>query len=439
MFVDEARIAARVNHPNVVQTLEVGEDQGTHFLAMEYLDGQPLHRLLRRGRATMPLSMHLAMLTDVLGGLHHAHELRDFDGRMLNVVHRDVSPQNVFVTYDGQVKVIDFGIAKAHGRASETRLGVVKGKVAYMSPEQAQGKVLDRRADIFAAGLMIWEAATHRRYWLGVGDADIVRFLFSGVPLASIRDFDRSLPDALDRICRQALALNPDDRYPTAAALQADLDAFIDGNGPRSSTREIGRFASDLFGDRRAQLKAVVESQLAELRRIKDDPDAPYEPADATEYKKADFAMEGEVQHRTLVDMSPRFSLPSRVAAVSEGKTSAPSSPRRFLPPLVALAASVALAMFLSPFLRARERQKQLGPAPVAAVATINLSLRAAPAQTQFRIDGGEWLANPYDGTRAKDALPHTLEATANGYAPKTETLRFESDVSIRFVLSAKK
>ena len=165
MLMDEARIAARLNHPNVVQTLEVDKAEGEPFLAMEYLDGQPLHRILSRDRATFPLAMFLAVLADVLSGLHHAHELADFDGTPLNIVHRDVTPHNVFVTYNGQVKVVDFGIAKAEGRASETKHGVVKGKVSYMAPEQARSGMLDRRTDVFAVGVMLFEACTRRRMW----------------------------------------------------------------------------------------------------------------------------------------------------------------------------------------------------------------------------------------------------------------------------------
>src|SRR4051794_26091703 len=142
MLGDEARLAARLNHPNVVQTNEVGQEGDQYFIAMEYLDGQPLHRVLTRSekKERMPLAMHLRIVCDVLSGLHYAHELADFDGSPLNVVHRDVTPQNIFVTYDGQVKLVDFGIAKASGRDGETKTGIVKGKVTYMGPEHAMGK-----------------------------------------------------------------------------------------------------------------------------------------------------------------------------------------------------------------------------------------------------------------------------------------------------------
>src|SRR6478609_2122263 len=156
MFLDEARLSARLHHANVVETHEVAQEDGHTFMVMEYLEGQSLHRILHRLRrhGGLPKAMHFQILADMLAGLHHAHELSDWDETPLGVVHRDVTPQNVFVTYDGRVKVVDFGIAKVRGASSETRAGVVKGKVAYMAPEQARGEPVDRRTDIFAAGVM---------------------------------------------------------------------------------------------------------------------------------------------------------------------------------------------------------------------------------------------------------------------------------------------
>jgi eukaryotic-like serine/threonine-protein kinase len=155
MLLDEARIAARLNHPNVIQTLDVGQEGDDYFLAMEYLDGQPVSRVLSSTSFGLPLGMHLSLIAEALGGLHYAHELKDYDGSPLHMVHRDVTPHNIFVTYTGQVKVMDFGIAKAAGRAAETRVGVVKGKVAYMAPEQILLQPVDRRADVYAAGVIL--------------------------------------------------------------------------------------------------------------------------------------------------------------------------------------------------------------------------------------------------------------------------------------------
>jgi serine/threonine-protein kinase len=209
MLVDEARITARLNHPNVVQTLEVGAVNGEYFLAMEYLDGQPLHRILRRAEKTQkafPRELGYLVIADALAGLHHAHQLADYDGTPLQIVHRDVTPQNIFITYDGQVKVVDFGIAKAVGRAAETKHGIVKGKVRYMSPEQAMGNEVDARADTFAAGILLWEAATRRSLWGNLEDPAILQSLILGDYPASPRALDPEVPEEIDRICVKALA-----------------------------------------------------------------------------------------------------------------------------------------------------------------------------------------------------------------------------------------
>ncbi|HEX6240152.1 MAG TPA: serine/threonine-protein kinase, partial [Polyangiales bacterium] len=160
MFWDEARLAAQLVHPNIVHTYEVGENQGEYFLAMEYLDGQSYRAVSKRaaGRGPLSLAEHLRILSESARGLHYAHQLKDFSGQPLGVVHRDVSPQNIFVTYDGQVKVLDFGIAKTRDAEHKTQVGVIKGKIDYMAPEQLRGSELDGRADVFALGVMLWEA-----------------------------------------------------------------------------------------------------------------------------------------------------------------------------------------------------------------------------------------------------------------------------------------
>jgi serine/threonine-protein kinase len=262
MLVDEARISARLNHPNVIQTMEVGVEGGEYFLAMEYLDGQPLHRIQRRvtrSGTTWPKALDYLIVADTLAGLHHAHELADYDGTPLDVVHRDVTPQNVFVTYDGQVKVVDFGIAKAVGRAAETKQGIVKGKVRYMSPEQAMGQPVDRRSDIFAAGILLWEAATGQHLWSQMDDVAILCSLIEGDYRASPRTIVPEVPEELDRICRKALAREPNDRYATAAHFRADLEAFL-GDGIVAARRELGPLVAEMFTKQRRELRALIEA-----------------------------------------------------------------------------------------------------------------------------------------------------------------------------------
>jgi serine/threonine protein kinase len=260
MLIDEARITARLNHPNVVQMLEVGHVDDEYFLAMEYLDGQPLHRLERRTaklNQKLPQRVQLAVLNEVLLGLHHAHELADYDGTPLEIVHRDITPQNIFVTYEGQVKVMDFGIAKAAGRAQETKHGIVKGKTRFMAPEQAMGIRVDRRVDIFAVGILLWQAATGRKFWSDLDDLRIVEALISGRYQSSPRAASPDVPEELDRICQRALERDPSRRYATALEMQKDLEAFL-GHDALTARRELTSIVTEQFAKERNQLRGII-------------------------------------------------------------------------------------------------------------------------------------------------------------------------------------
>ena len=267
MFLDEARLAARLVHPNIVQTYEVGSEGRRHFMVMEFLDGRSLHRVGKRLTETGRLSIgsHLRIIADSLLGLHYAHDLRDFDGQPLGIVHRDVSPLNVFVTFDGQAKVLDFGIAKTADSSLQTATGVLKGRVAYMAPEQAWGNKVDRRADVYSAGVMIWEAAAGRRLWPKMSEVEILAHgLREGPPsLRSVR------PDAspeLEAICARAMAKDRDQRYPTRAALREDLEAHLVRRGDALSMREIGAAVAQAFSDERRKMTALIEKTLTRMR-----------------------------------------------------------------------------------------------------------------------------------------------------------------------------
>ncbi|EDM74280.1 serine/threonine protein kinase [Plesiocystis pacifica SIR-1] len=278
MFMDEARLAARLHHPNVVQTFEVGREGPIPYLTMEFLDGQPLHRVLRRlgvGERTDPalasvseppdpltLGMRLRVITEMLEGLHYAHELRDYDGTPMQVVHRDVSPQNLFITYDGQIKLVDFGIAKAADSVTHTQGGGLKGKLAYMSPQQAEGQAVDRRADVFAAGVMLWEMLSGRRLWAGRGQVPIARRLVDhDLPNLDVE----GVPRALIEICAKAMAPAVHERYATAEQFQLELEAFMDETGLDASIRSIGKRVAQAFAAERRGMRHNIDSELLRL------------------------------------------------------------------------------------------------------------------------------------------------------------------------------
>src|ERR1051325_9511032 len=258
MFLYEARLAARLNHPNVVQTHDVGEDHGRLYIAMEYLEGQSFERI-RRARSSakrFPLAMQLQMLSNVLSGLHYAHALADYDDSPISIVHRDVTPSNVLITYDGQVKLIDFGIAKVLDWVTHTRVGVLKGKARYMAPEQSEGLAIDRRADIYSVGVMLWEMLSGNQIWAGMPESEVLRHAGEIPPLPS------EVPALLQELCFKAMAPRPGDRYPTAEALRDDLERYLERYLTPSHERELGAATAELFADERARIRQVIDSQL---------------------------------------------------------------------------------------------------------------------------------------------------------------------------------
>jgi serine/threonine protein kinase/ABC-type branched-subunit amino acid transport system substrate-binding protein len=264
MFLAEARLAARLNHPNVVHTYDVGEDDGRYYLAMEYVEGQSLESIRHSAMMarTFTPRMQLQVLVKALTGLHYAHELADYDGKPLNVVHRDVTPSNILVGYDGRVKLVDFGVAKALDSGTQTRAGVVKGKTGYMAPESfIDSSHVDRRADIYSIGVLIWETLVGRRMWKQLGTADRLQKAIEG-EIEPLRPLIPELPAKLEQICSKALKVKPEERYRTAAELQADLEAFLDQFPPRPAEREISTVLTDGFAEERQRLKTVIEHQL---------------------------------------------------------------------------------------------------------------------------------------------------------------------------------
>jgi serine/threonine protein kinase/ABC-type branched-subunit amino acid transport system substrate-binding protein len=264
MFMDEARLAARLNHPNVVQTIEVGQDGDRFFLAMEYLEGQPLHRIVHRSGKDFKLTfgMRLGILGSALAGLEYAHELRDYNGTPLNVVHRDVSPANLFVTYEGQIKLVDFGIAKAMDSNAGTRIGTFKGKAGYIAPEQVLGEAVDRRADIYSAGVVLWELITGRRMWRGSSQMETLKKVVAG-DIAPPSSVNPRVPEELERICMKALSLRREDRQPTARALANEIEEFARRRVSPVSEREIGKAVADAFAQERMRIREIIDSQLS--------------------------------------------------------------------------------------------------------------------------------------------------------------------------------
>lgn len=262
MFIDEARIGSRAKHPNLVEVYELGQVGTDLFLVMEYLVGENLASMVRRltkRREQIPLGLCAYIIAEVCDGLHAAHELTDEGGNRLDLVHRDVSPQNVFVTYGGDVKLLDFGVATAAHRLTQTASGEVKGKYAYMSPEQCRGEPLDRRSDIFSLGTVLYELTTQRRLFKRANELQVMKAICEDPIPRPSREIE-GYPQILEDICVRALARDPKQRYATAAEMREDLIAAMTQLGLDGDPHEAiaSKFAR-VFADRMEQKRELME------------------------------------------------------------------------------------------------------------------------------------------------------------------------------------
>jgi serine/threonine protein kinase len=421
-FLDEARLAALLNHPNVVQTYEVGREGERDVIVMEYLEGHSLSRIVRLGNMTdrrLPETMHLRILIEALEGLQYAHELRGYDGMALAIVHRDVSPQNVLVTYEGQVKVLDFGIAKAATMSSQSAVGLMKGKIAYMSPEQMSGAPVDRRADIFSMGCMVWAAAAGQKLWKDEGDANIVRNVLGG-RIPSPRSVNPGCSVELEGIVMKALALDPDRRYSTARELQEELERVTE-RSQRVRAREIGRYVSTLFADSRAEVKLGIERELSALSTADT-----YPPPPSSRDQQPGSA--GGFQHTIPPDPEPRTGAPLF------------ASPRRM--PFGAMATLGITLLGLTAlgglFLAKRHAAQNsalvpssvvsqvpatlpaLAPATPVSSGPMRIQFQVEPPDAQLVLDGRALAPGVVDVLLPLDGVQHRLEVSARGYEPVT-------------------
>ncbi|HJZ88306.1 MAG TPA: serine/threonine-protein kinase [Polyangia bacterium] len=303
MFLDEARIAAMLSHPNVVQIFDLGKEGGSYYLAMEHIHGEDLARILEaeraRGRQAVPVPLAVKILSQVAEGLHYAHNAVDEDDQPLHIVHRDVSPPNVIVAYSGSVKLVDFGVAKAVVKHSHTEVGVIKGKVPYMSPEQVQGYQLDGRSDIFSMGVLLYELTTGEKPFPGDNVAQLCMQIVNEPPRSPVQ-YVPQYPAGLWKILQRALAKTPEDRYPSAGDMQLELERFLTDSGQQCTTMHLGAYMRELFPE---SARRTASSGVRPMPTPGDTP----RPAEATR---------AETPH---VKSAPRLAF-DETAAVGTGK-----------------------------------------------------------------------------------------------------------------------
>lgn len=267
MFLDEVRLVRSIRHPNVVDVYDVGEHEGMMWMAMEWVEGESLHTVIAEAgkRRAIPPELAVRIISDAAAGLHAAHELREVDGSLRGVVHRDISPHNILIGTNGAVKLVDFGVAKAVGRISEaTRAGQLKGKFGYMSPEQALGKGVDRRSDIFSLGIVLFELTTSRRLFRGEHDLETLRLVISGaIPKPTM--IDAKYPPELERIVLKALERNVSARYQTAAEFGHDLQAYLKAERLIVPQSGVAAILKRVVGERIEQRRKAVRGSLKVL------------------------------------------------------------------------------------------------------------------------------------------------------------------------------
>ena len=271
-FIDEAKLAALLHHENIVQIYDFGRMDDDYFIAMEFIFGKDLRTIRKAAKKRdMPLGMEniLYVVSRICAGLDYSHNLRDLQGQPLSMIHRDINPQNVLVTYEGQVKIIDYGIAKAASQNTKTRENLIKGKLAYMSPEQANGQIIDHRSDIFSTGIILYELLAVRRMFEGetMHVLSLVRDAQYDPPEEVIPD----LPAKLNDILRRSLAKSPDDRYPSAGEMLADLEEFAFGESLRPNTRGFARYMKALFEEELAEEELALWTKSHSFEADRDD------------------------------------------------------------------------------------------------------------------------------------------------------------------------
>lgn len=266
MFLDEASLASQIRHPHVVEILDLGEQDGVLFLVMEWIDGVPLNQLMKAAKSAggMPLPIAVRVVMQTLAGLHAAHELKDNKGQLVGLVHRDVSPQNVLVTYDGVTKVVDFGVAKATAIGDgATGQGQIKGKVGYMAPEQIEGEPIDRRADLFAVGIVLYALTTGKHPFRRESDAATMYNICSPQAVLPPSKFLPDYPPALEKVLLRSLAKIPADRYQTANDMLRELDQVLPPDERAKTDEDVALFVRKLVGDRLDERRGTLHNALA--------------------------------------------------------------------------------------------------------------------------------------------------------------------------------
>jgi serine/threonine-protein kinase len=422
MFLDEARIIARIHHPNVVQVHELGKEGDELFMAMEYLAGESVSSLVRRlatRNAKLDHALAAFIVAEACAGLHAAHELEDDDGKSLHIVHRDVSPQNIFITFDGAVKVIDFGIAKSADRVARTEAGQLKGKLDFMSPEQCKSEPIDRRTDVFALGIVLYELLTQRRLFKRPSPAGTIKAIVSD-PIVPPSRVIATCPATLEKICMRALERDPNERYASALDLRRDLVGALAGlrsAGDALPEEELAALMCDVLAERRKQKDEM-------LRALREGGDLGAMPSPETDDSE-DIPVVAATGDETNASV-----------------TSAPNASTRSRWPValsIALAAGVfGVVAWRYTTQHARVESATPVPLPTAsalAPATVRVTVESDPPGAKVTVDGTDQGPTPAVVTFARTGGKHELVVHKDGFDDAREDVSTDVDQKLKYSL----
>jgi serine/threonine-protein kinase len=406
MFLSEARLAAQLDHPHVIQIFELGEHHGTYYIAMEYLDGENLSQI-RRAAVQQQQHMSDALIAQVIAwaaeGLHHAHTKVGADGKPLGVVHRDVSPQNLIVTYQGGLKVVDFGIAKMSGHT--TNSGKLKGKIAYMSPEQARTEPVDARSDVFALGVVLFEQLSRTRLIGRSSELEALRMMSGGEPFPLVSTRRPDIPEPLVAIVEKALERKAADRFQSARELQVALEDWVRTTGEATNSTAVAGYMQQMFAPRIAERRKMIEAAM-----------------------RADFSPQAASQ---LKDMVTGIMPGSGSSKISRSVVQELPPPRRAPAVIAGLVITAALAGWaVTATLRSGELKPEVPvvqPLPPPPPEPAMLAVETTPLGATLTVDGEDKGISPTSITGLARG-EHKLEAHLDGYQPLSRTVKIDRD-----------
>ncbi len=435
MFRDEAKITMRLDHPNIARINEFGVENGVHYIEMEYVAGEDLRRIEKRAAAAnkgIPIGVVLRIVADAAAGLDFAHKARDGKGVPLNLVHRDVSPQNVLVGFDGSVKLIDFGVAKAAGRAQHTATGILKGKFPYMSPEQAEGVELDARSDVFALGVVLWEQLTGRRLFKGDNDLATQRMVRAcQVPAPS--QVEPSVPPGLDPLALKALAKDAKDRFADAAEFRLALEDFALQNAIPTSSAHLSAFMQELYAER------IAKESMPRFYE---------EDSGLTDLDVGGLSQPSAQQGVTTVDRNRELQSSPVTQAVAPPPR---ERPVRKVAALVAVLGVLVGGVAAVMWWRSQPAEVTAVPPPVVVVepaptpkpqvvvvAPLSVRIESEPTGAVVELAGVRAGQTPFDASVEKTKLPVAVRVSADGYESVEATLTEASGASLSLTLKKK-